>query len=243
MLCSILSYNIHGLPWSKCRVDAICEFVIRTRPQIVCFQEAFTETVRARICAALRRAGYIVCVPHDSGVTWLPSGLISAFLETDYDILSSCFCPYQHFHNVEWFANKGFFTLRLRERTSGRIFYVGNTHMQSNTEISWFFGSEVVRRIRLAQGNEIARYFASVREPWCVVGDFNCDSAPCANLRFLHPPGARAGVQKRTFYSTGEDLDHIATGAHCKIPLLKMCRIYDMPYSDHAPVRFIASFE
>ena len=242
MKCDILTYNIHGLPWSKCRVDQICDFIAHVRPDVVCLQEAFTDALRARIRVALGRVGYVVCIPRDSGVTWLPSGLICAFLESRYELMSSCFCPYQHYHNVEWFANKGFYALRLRERASGRTFYVGNTHMQSNTEISWLFGSEVVRRIRRSQGDEIVKYFSSVRDPWCVVGDFNCDRAPCADLRFLHQSGAGVGIRKSTFYSTGEDLDHMATGASCVSPKLEICKIYDVPYSDHAPVRFIASF-
>jgi len=152
-----------------------------------------------------------------------------------------------NYHNVEWFANKGFQVLRLRKRSNQAPVIIANTHMQSNTEISWWFGSNVIKEIRYAQTQQILDFFDGVSTPVLVIGDLNCETPPHPHLRFLHPLGQH--MRKATFYSTGEDLDHIGWlplqfappgCSFCDVerrgPILTGCKVYQLPFSDHAPV-------
>ena len=113
-----------------------------------------------------------------------------------------------------------------------------NTHTQSDTEVSWFFGRAVTARIRAKQAEQIYNYFRDTKNQVLIVGDLNCETEPFHGLRFLHPPGS-IPLKKSTFYSTGEDLDHLACLTDRAEPRVLRCRIYDRPWSDHAPVSFL----
>jgi endonuclease/exonuclease/phosphatase family metal-dependent hydrolase len=246
MDCVILSYNTHGLPWSRDTTDNIVEWLGTMRPPIICLQEVFSEKNRQVYKEKLTRYGYSVSVPNDTNVTVLSSGLLTAVLEREYTILSECFCSFQDYHNVECFANKGFHTVRLLHKPSQRTIQIGNTHMQSNTEVSWWFGN-AASDYRKKQIQQMLGYFSFTRDPVLIAGDMNCDASPHPYLRFLHPLG---DVQKKhTFYSTGEDLDHIAwipiqwaddNCHYCNIhllgPIMKSCELFQKPWSDHSPI-------
>jgi len=247
MKCQILSYNVHGLPWSKQNCVPISNWIKSQRPSIVCLQEVFTKQARDYYKDQLERDGYKVCIPRDADVSLLPSGLLTAYLEKAYAFVSDCFCPYLAYHNVELFANKGFHSLRLRCLETQRVVHIVNTHTQSDTEISWWWGAATMMRIRRRQFQQIVEHFHTCNEPVLIVGDLNCEASPHPYVRFLKLPGAP--LRKSTFYSTGEDLDHIAwlplqwvrDGCHyCDVvrrgPQILQCTVFEKPWSDHAPV-------
>lgn len=233
----ILTYNIHGLPWSRDHTEGIATFLLEKLPSIICLQEVFLDRNRNFYKEFLELLGYTVCLPRDSDVTLLPSGLVTAFKRSEFAFISDCFCPYQDTHNVEWFANKGFHILRLIHRRTQKRIRVVNTHTQSDTEISWIFGRAITAWIRGKQAEQIYNFFKGTTEQVLIIGDLNCESEPFHGLRFLHPPGSKP-LKKRTFYSTGEDLDHLACLTDRPEPRVHRCRIYDRPWSDHAPVHF-----
>ena len=246
MLCEILTYNTHGLPWSQDNSKPICGWIKETKPSIVCLQEVFRDSVRKYYQEQLVREGYTVVIPRDLGVTFMPSGLLTAFLDRDYTLISDCFCPYLDYHNVEFTANKGFHTLRLKQRKTGRIVHIVNTHTQSDNEVTWLF-RKAVSNIRKKQFQQILDFFPH-REPVLVVGDLNCEHSPHPHIRFLRTC-TPALLKKRTFYLTGEDLDHIGwlplqwanpDCPFCDIerngPRMESCRVLQKPWSDHAPV-------
>lgn len=248
MRCQILTYNTHGLPWSRDESKPICGWIKRIRPEIVFLQEVFVESIRTYYKEQLELLGYKVCIPNDTDVTLLSSGLVTAVSEKVYHVKSECFCAYQQYHNVEWFANKGFHVLRLIHTPSGRHINIVNTHTQSDTEVSWFFGRAIVARVRRAQIEQILGFFGEQRVPVLVGGDLNCEHSPHPHLRFLHP-ASQTRIRKATFYSTGEDLDHFGwlplqwahpDCAFCNIdklgPRLEACSVFHVPWSDHAPV-------
>ena len=247
MNCVIMSYNIHGLPWSRDTSKYIVQWIKEQYPKILCLQEIFCFSTRQYFKEQLERIGYRVSLPNDTNVTILPSGLLIAVLESEFTILNECFCSFQDYHNVEWFANKGFHVVHLRH-VSGRTLRIANTHTQSNTEISWWFGSKA-SDIRKKQFEQMLQYFSYTRDPVLIVGDMNCEESPHSHLRFLHPLDRTPLQKKHTFYSTGEDLDHIAwiplqwskPGCHhCDInrlgPIMTSCQVFQKPWSDHAPV-------
>jgi len=243
MLCDVLTYNIHGLPWSKPMNQEICDFLERIRPSIVCLQEAFVPSVRLFYKHALERIGYRVFLPHDGEVSWLNSGLLIAVWDTEWQLESECFCPYLDVHNVEWFSNKGFYLLRLRNKETRQCLELINTHTQSDTELPWIFGRKTSHNVRKKQATQLVDFVRRRIDSTMtlVIGDLNCETSPHADLCFLHPPSESSlPLKKATFYSTGEDLDHVAyvKGTCAVVPRIARCRIYDVPYSDHAPVHY-----
>lgn len=247
MLCQILTYNTHGLPWSRDESKQISSWIKKLKPPIVCLQEAFTERARDYYKKQLELYGYSIIIPNDKDVSVLNSGLVTGFLTSQYELVSACFCPFLEFHNVEIAANKGFHTLRLRCKQTHNLINIVNTHTQSDTEISWWFGPKVTMNIRKKQFSQMINFFEHDKTPTLVAGDLNCEYSPHPHLRFLQIPGSL--IRKNTFYSTGEDLDHIGwfplqwtspSCAFCNIdvmgPQFKKCIVFQAPWSDHAPL-------
>lgn len=239
MSLDILTYNIKGLPWCKDYIEDICVFISTVKPSILCLQEVFLERSREFYKMFLEAIGYEVVLPHDMDVTVLPSGLVTAFKRSEFTLLGKVFCPYLNTHNLEWLALKGFHVLKLQQKRNGRVFYLANTHTQSDTFVKLFFGKEL-DRMRTLQAQQIDRYFKSVKETVLIVGDLNCEKEPSDCLKFLHPEGVE-GLKKRTFFSTGEDLDHVACLRDRPIPRADHVRVYSEPWSDHAAVRFLVT--
>ncbi|NBT47819.1 MAG: hypothetical protein EBT07_08375 [Actinobacteria bacterium] len=245
MRCQIMTYNIHGLPWSKNNSADIVAWIRTVKPSILCLQEVFTESSRAFYKEQLSRIGYTVVIPRDTQVTLLPSGLLTAFLDYEYTYVSDCFCPYMTYYNIEIFANKGYHATCLRQKLSGETLTVLNTHTQSNTEISWLFGSKKVVESQKSQFEQMCKYVERLNHPAILVGDLNSEHSPHPHVRFLHIPL----MKKHTFPTTGEDLDHVAwfplqyarNGCQfCNIdrkgPSLESCEVIDIHLSDHCPL-------
>ena len=247
MDCRILTYNIHGLPWSRRNEKAICRWIGSWRPPIVCLQEVFIPSVARFFSDELQRIGYTVVRPRDEGVAWLGSGLVFACVTSEYEVLSDCFQPYLSYHNVEQLANKGFHAIHLRHIASNTNLCVANTHTQSSTEVSFLLGSTSVERVRKQQFAQVVEYLLAARVPGLLVGDLNCEQSSHPYLRFLHPVSTL--LKKHTFPRTGEDLDHVAwvplqwSRPGCGFcdargPHLLGCSVLRVPWSDHAPVAF-----
>jgi endonuclease/exonuclease/phosphatase family metal-dependent hydrolase len=188
-----------------------------------------------------------VLLPRDTGVSVLPSGLLVAVLDREYKVRSDCFCSYLDYHNVECLSNKGFYVVRLYHKASKRALTIVNTHTQSDTEVSWWFGKKRIQDIRRKQIQQLLDFITDP-VPALVIGDLNCEHSPHPHLRFLSLHSS-APLRKRTFYSTGEDLDHIGwlplqwTNPNCAFcdierngPRMESCQVLQKPWSDHAPV-------
>jgi len=179
----IMTYNTHGLPWSRNTANDIIGWLKTVKPTIVCLQEIFVDSTRSLYCEQLTRYGYAVATPNDTSVTWLSSGLLTAVLESEFRIVSSCFCPYMYYHNVESFANKGFFSLTLRDTLGSHITII-NTHTQSNTIVSWWFGDDIITTIRKQQFAQILQFVKGSSYPVLITGDLNCEVSPHPYIRF-----------------------------------------------------------
>jgi endonuclease/exonuclease/phosphatase (EEP) superfamily protein YafD len=135
---------------------------------------------------------------------------------------------------------------QLKQKESGHIMSILNTHTQSNTEISWLFGPKQIIASQKQQFQQICKYVEGLNHPAILTGDLNCERSPHPHVRFLLSPL----MKKHTFPPTGEDLDHIAwfplqyaqiVGCgFCDIdrkgPFFETCEVFDIPYSDHNPV-------
>jgi endonuclease/exonuclease/phosphatase family metal-dependent hydrolase len=249
MLCHIITYNVHGLPWCKKWYPEIISWLQSKSVPVLCFQELFTTSGRDMFERGLSKQGYTVLRPHDEDVTLFPSGLLTAINTNEFHILSSCFCSYLTYTNVDRFANKGFFTVHVMDRKTGRKAYIVNTHMQSDWEGSILLGNKITKDVRRKQAEQILEYFQGVSDPVLLVGDLNQEYNPHPYLRFLHPP-SKLPIRKATFIQTGEDLDHVAWlplqwaskegCGFCDIqsrgPQLRICQVHALPWSDHAAV-------
>lgn len=244
---SILTYNTHGLPWSCNRTREIGEWLVKQHVDFICLQEVFTQSNREYLLKILTRNGYKPIVPNDTDITILSSGLLTV-VNKKIKVISSIFCSYENYHNVEWFANKGFHVLRCIK--NNKLITIVNTHTQSNTEISWFFGEKVIDDIRKAQFKQIRTFFTGSSSPVLIVGDLNCERSPYHEIRFLNYLHNNL-FHKCTFKETGEDLDHCAwipeqyAPKGCSMcdferygPQLTKCIINHIDFSDHYPVQF-----
>ena len=249
MFFNLLTYNTHGLPWSRDTSTEICEWLKERRPQIICLQEVFVEANRAYYKEHLERNGYTVVIPRDRDVAWLSSGLLMAFLSRRFEFISECFYPYLAYHNVEVLANKGFHAVTIREKLSRRVVVIANTHMQSNTEMAWIVGTKVTDDVRKAQHQQILDTLTT-REAVLICGDMNAERSPHSLIRYMTLVDD-SRLRKSTFYETGEDLDHVAwfplqwARPNCRFcdfvrtgPRLMNCQVFQKPWSDHAPVIF-----
>ena len=235
-MLSILTYNVKGLPWCKDYIEDICVFLSTVPADIICLQEVFTERARNFYKIFLEAIGYTVLLPNDSDVALLPSGLVTAFRQSKFHLRGKVFCPYIENHNFEWFAMKGFHVLQLERLSDGALFYITNTHTQSDT-LNWIFGRKGVRGVRQRQIDQLVRHFKGLTGTVIVVGDLNCETEPAAGLRFLHPSGV-SPLKKRTFFDTGEDLDHVACLLDRPMPIVGAVRVFCEKWSDHAAVLF-----
>jgi endonuclease/exonuclease/phosphatase family metal-dependent hydrolase len=190
-----------------------------------------------------------VGIPRDGDFTLVTSGLLTAWLTSRFDTVSECFYPYLSYHNVEIFANKGFYAVTMRERISKRAVVIANTHMQSDTEIKWIVGTRVTATVRRAQHQQILDRLTGT-DPVLIVGDMNAERSPHSHVRYMNLIDD-SRMKKATFYETGEDLDHVAwlpiqwARPNCPFcdfvrrgPQLRSCQVYQVPWSDHAPVLF-----
>jgi exonuclease III len=240
----LLSYNVHGLPWSKDQSASIVRYVSHIRPDVLCFQEVFTDKLRSYFSSELKAHGYTVVSPRDGGVTVLGSGLLIAF-STKYTLLGDCFYPYTIYHDIEIGVNKGFQTVRLLSN-EGRRYIVANTHLQSTTAFNILDRSSTVPAVLKAQMAEIVRWLEPLKDPVILAGDMNCEYSPHPHVRFLHHGSS---VKKSTFPLTGEDLDHVAwIPTQWAPPGVSWCRfdtkgiraatysVDPVDYSDHFPI-------
>lgn len=240
----ILSYNVHGLPWSRNQSPSIVRYLSSIHPDVLCLQEVFTKKMRDYFSVELPKHGYTVVSPRDDGVTIMGSGLLIAF-SSAYTLLSACFYPYTVYHDIEVGANKGFQTVRLKAN-DGRRYLVANTHLQSNTPFNILGGSSNVSHVRKAQLAEVVRWLEPSRDPVLLVGDMNCEHSPHPHVRFLQHGST---VKKSTFPLTGEDLDHVAwIPTQWAPPGIAWCRfdtkgvratayrVDGVDYSDHSPI-------
>jgi endonuclease/exonuclease/phosphatase family metal-dependent hydrolase len=250
-LVHAITYNVHGLPWVATPMEKIICWLLEIQVPIICFQEVFTTRGREILRERLRPFGYTVLFPRDEGVTLFPSGLVTAIHHGTYRVVGAAFRPFLDYHNVEIFANKGFHRIHLEDVQTGRRFHVINTHTQSDEEVMMWTRYAFKKAIRFKQAAQMLAHCEEEErlvDPVLVVGDFNQESSLHPHLRTLHPPST-VPMRKATFFSTGEDLDHVAwmpTLWHtqrpgcgfCGIegPVLDFCKVHDVDWSDHAPV-------
>ena len=246
MLLKFFSYNIHGLPFiSDSWCEPLAEWFTDTDYDFICLQEVFTQKRIDILTTSLNKNGYTVLKPNDfkERKNLLSSGLITAIKNTSWDIVSDTFIRYNESAGAELLANKWFHSIIVKHKKLGESVILINTHMQSDNPTTYFVGCLDTRPIRNKQTQQIYDYLNSESKyRHFLVGDLNSEKE--AHDELLYLTGPKNGIMKHTFFSTGEDLDHVAI-------LPKFWNSYTMPtvkeimvltklnWSDHWPIHMI----
>jgi exonuclease III len=234
-MISILSYNIHGLPWSIDNTLPIARWSGVCGAELLCFQEVFTEYRQNTLKRILEEHDYTVYFPNDDIGSVVPSGLCIALQNSSlWKKVSIRFTPFFNYSYWDTFANKGFFAIYLQHK-NGRQLQILNTHMHSDLELPYYSGTYYTNRLRTKQLEEMVKEYGTSRTLTLIVGDLNQEG-------MIHPRVknicCKEGDAITTFPSTGHNVDHISvligTGF---IPILKNIHIgNEVPWSDHSPL-------
>jgi len=233
----VLSYNIHGLPWIQCPIEAILLWIFYSCPSdIICFQEVFSKKLKQKIFILAPRYGLKAFFPENEPSCFgkkymkfgVPSGLCILVHEGVPIVESPKFESFLESAGLDGLVRKGIFSLGISYK--GRQVNIINTHFQSDfTEIPC---------VRIQYGNvrdiqESQLYMFSSKESFPVIcGDFNKK-----NFRFFEKFDEE---HVATFPATGEHLDHMlfSHAIHKKIVEKSVVYFEKVTLSDHIPVLF-----
>ncbi len=233
----ILSYNIHGLPWIQCPIEAILLWAyVKCRCDILCLQEVFSRKLRQKLEFLAPKYGYHIffapdeprCIGKPLLGFFTPCGLCILVKKTISIVNGPRF---QHFHNkggLDTLVNKGILSVGILYQK--RIVQIFNTHFQADfNEIPCCpVEFDDVRKSQEAQLYSVA----SAYEFPLICGDFN------KNEFFFFE--RFDGSSQITFPSTGQHLDHLLVLKHLLHYFSVRRTIYfsDIEFSDHIPVLF-----
>lgn len=237
MAIRILTYNIHGLPWIHCPIEAIFLWVyVKSRADIVCLQEVFSKKLKEKVLHLGQKYNFQVFFPPSEprclGRPFLgfhtPSGLCILVREGIPIVREPKFVHFHSKSGLDALVNKGVLSVGIFVHSKEVQIY--NTHFQADfNEIPCC--SIQYKEIRKAQ--EAQLYMNVCTDPFPIIcGDFN------KNEFFYFE---RFDSSDRiTFPPTGEHLDHLLLLRHC-LPHIKEKRTHyfsDVVFSDHIPVLF-----
>ncbi len=241
MVLRILSYNIHGLPWIQCPVEAILLWAyVKCRCDVLCLQEVFSRKLRHKLQALAPKYGYDIFFapvePRCFGKPLLgfftPCGLCILVKKTIPILELPRFSPFHAKGGLDGLVNKGILSVGIL--FEGKHIQIFNTHFQADfNEVPCCpLQYHEVRRSQEAQ----LYLIASAYEFPLICGDFNKNE-------FLFFERFDTSNQV-TFPSTGEHLDHLLLLKHlfCRFLFRKSTYFSDVEFSDHIPVLFEMAF-
>lgn len=170
MQLKIISYNIWDLPlWfvrnRKARIERVANYLAQSGADIICIQEAWSQSGRKTLYRILGEAGYQHVSARERLVLIGNGGLL---IFSKFPILSKKFTPFSRLSAafVELFAAKGVLEVTV-ETPQGKL-SVFNTHLHSP---SWVFG----QAIRLRQMRRVLDVLMQGETTAILAGDFNED--------------------------------------------------------------------
>ena len=122
MALRILTYNVHGLPWIQCPIEAILLWAyVKCRCDVICLQEVFSRKLREKIENLAPNYGFRAFFPAVEP-RCLGKPLLGFFTPCGLCILVKKTIPvvneprFVHFHNkrgLDSLVNKGIFLLEI----------------------------------------------------------------------------------------------------------------------------------
>jgi endonuclease/exonuclease/phosphatase family metal-dependent hydrolase len=241
MALRILTYNVHGLPWIQCPIEAILLWAyIKCHCDVICLQEVFSRKLRQKIEHLAPnygfRAFFPAVEPRCLGKPLLgfftPCGLCILIKQSIPIVNQPRFVAFHNKRGLDSLVNKGIFLLEILH--SRKQIQIINTHFQADfTEVPCY--SVDYSEIRKAQ--EAQLYFlATGLEFPLICGDFN------KNEFFFFEKFD--GSPQVTFPSTGEHLDHLLFLKHQSNRFFSRKTTYfsEVDFSDHIPVLYELDF-
>ena len=236
-MISLLTYNIHGLPWNHINVQEIADWIfILAKPKVICLQEVFSKKHRDYFVNYAEYQGYTAVYPRDT--TCIPrmecgSGLLILLHPSVTFLSEPVFEPFQNVNGVDRLVSKGYFKVNLRHGLHD--FQLFNTHMQSDVTEFWCYRLNY----NLARSEQEKELFlaASKEDHPLVIGDMNMSEFEC--FEKLDP------IFHVTFPGTDEHLDHLLVLSRDSNKTEHIETIYheNVPWSDHVPVIYTVRFQ
>ncbi|HUO06459.1 MAG TPA: endonuclease/exonuclease/phosphatase family protein [Candidatus Binataceae bacterium] len=250
---TMLSWNIHGLPWPLSkdpagRIDRVCAKIRELSPEIIAMQEAWRAPVAERVAAALKPEWVPFSITNSSGH---PRGGLSLFIRARNEWKATgtpAFHPYEtsapvwKFWQGDGLSDKGVLVLEV-ERNGTRMFVI-DTHLQAQ-----YRGSDyaAVRQSQLAQLRRVVSRLDS-NLPLLIAGDLNteCREPLYSAITALGTDLTASGRAQNDHYWSNFDMidrkrvwiDYIVAGnseawsASAEMTVIENEGI-DHPYSDH----------
>lgn len=241
MVLRILSYNIHGLPWIQCPIEAILLWAyVKCRCDILCLQEVFSRKLRNKLVTLAPKYGFsIYFAPAEP--CCLGKSLLGFFTPCGLCILVKNTIPlidgphFQQFYSkggLDSLVNKGVLSLSILYEN--KTIQILNTHFQADfNELPCC--SVKYHDIRRSQEAQLY-HIASKYEFPLIFGDFNKN-----HFQFFERFDDSHQI---TFPSTGEHLDHFLVFRNhiCRLLFRNTTYFSDVLFSDHFPVLFEFTF-
>ncbi len=170
MQLTIISFNIWDLPlWfvknRKERIKKVADYLAASGADIICLQEAWTQSNRELFFQIMGAAGYTWAVAREASMLMGNGGLITF---SKFPIVEKKFIPFSRLSAafVEMFGAKG--VLETDIETPSGMMAVFNTHLHMPSGASG-------QRIRLKQLKCAMQIIANNDNPAILAGDFNED--------------------------------------------------------------------
>jgi endonuclease/exonuclease/phosphatase family metal-dependent hydrolase len=225
----VLTYNVHGLPWTRVPILPMLAWMSRrTSADVICLQEVFQRKAMTDLITYAPVYGYRALVPPDCVTPSCfanPSGLCTLVKDSLF-VSGWEFTPFDDAGGLEWFVQKGVFRIECwKDDVRVDLF---NTHFQSDvTEIPCLRIRHQHTRDRQESQVELV---ASRSECPIIAGDFN--------QSLFHTLERLDTTFHATFPETYEHLDHILVYGPSRRRILHHRTTYfdEMTASDHIPV-------
>lgn len=257
---TLLSWNIHGLPFTKAldtRMDNIADEILLCRPDVVLLQEAWLESIAARLESRLA-AGYVRVRDSASvhaglhGVLGVRRGGLLSFLRTEgvwrleppgsaslFETYTSS-APWYRISELDGVAYKGMQRFVIAD--GARRLIVVNTHLQAQ------YGDR--RRYEEVREDQIAQLVNATRKSEgaavVVAGDFNTNARErlydallghfvdlTAGIRKSHGGGTHFGNGRETGWIDYLFATRAGASAVARDAILIKNSGEDDPFSDH----------
>jgi endonuclease/exonuclease/phosphatase family metal-dependent hydrolase len=237
MVLRILSYNIHGLPWIQCPIEAILLWAyVKCRCDVLCLQEAFSRKLRQKLQILAPKYGFHIffapveprCLGKPLLGFFTPCGLCILVKKTITVLEGPRFIQFHTKGGLDGLVNKGVLSVGISYE--GKSFHILNTHFQADfNEIPCC--SLEYHEVRRSQEAQLY-LIASAYEFPLICGDFNKNE-----FFFFEKFDSTNQV---TFPLTGQHLDHLLVLKHLihRFLFRKSTYFSDVEFSDHIPVMF-----
>lgn len=241
----IVSYNICALPYyinilgnPNNRINDIIEFIKKINADILCLQEVFDNSIRAKIINAYKST-YEFYYSGKSSFYKMNSGLLTL---SKFPIIYRKSVPFQNLSGEDYLSNKGvdYITISIDKVGYPSKMTILNTHLNADA----FFSLRVLcLSTRMKQIRQIISILNKINNTVVLCGDFNTDF----NIELMEQYNNIIHTKKNaihskrlvTFPEENRQLDYIFYLSNKKIKLKKSYKMHNTDTTDHNVLELI----